>query len=162
MANAKKITIDFSESAVTAYCIIRRESDGFLINAGDGAFAASPADPALTLTEDTVIRGRYEAAESRTVWDDGRYTVAAYKQSGASPDPAADTIIGSGELSVKDDVEVYLDAMPSFVHKWVLNRLEFTTGGGGTETVTLFDDDGVTALKTWVWDGGAKSRSAAV
>ncbi len=45
-----------------------------------------------------------------------------------------------------------------FVEKWILNKLVESPSG----TWKLYDDDGVTALKTWTWDGSAKVRSEAV
>lgn len=162
MAETKKITIDWSESGADVYAMVRRELDGYLLDDATGDFAAAPADPCVGLAEDGVIKGRYEAVEDRSAWDDGRYTVAVYKQSGPAPSPASDTIIGSGEMAVRDDREVYLDSMPSFVHDWIVNRLEVSDNGDGTETITLYGDDDVTALKTWTWDGAAKTRSRAV
>lgn len=113
MANAKKIIADWSEVGKTVYCIIRREADGFLLNSADGTFAASPANTYLTLTENATIKGRYEVSESRTVWTDGRYTIAVYKQAGGSPAPASDTIISSGEMDIASDAEIYPDVFPS-------------------------------------------------
>lgn len=158
MANSKKIITDWSETGKTIYCIVRREVDGYLLNDAVGAFATAPADPYLTLTEHATIKGRYEASEARSSWTDGRYTVAVYKQAGGSPAPASDTIIGSGELTIENDLEVYLDKMPSFVHKWILNKLVESPAG----TWKLYDDDGVTVLKTWTWDSSAKVRSGAL
>lgn len=105
---AKKITLDWSEINKTIYSMIRREADSYLLDDGDGNFAVSPVDPYLSLTEDSIIRGRYEVLESRQVWDDGSYTIVAYKQSGGSPSPIADTAIGSSEMIIKDDSEVVL------------------------------------------------------
>ena len=110
MAENKRITLDWDTTGLTAYCIIRREADDFRMDDADGSFAASPADPYVSLTEDAVIKGRYELDESRTVWIDDRYSVAIYSQAGGSPAPASDTIIGTGEMSIKDDLEVILSA----------------------------------------------------
>ena len=119
MANAKKIISDWSETAKTVYCIIRREADSYLLNSVDGTFGAAPANPYLTLTENATIKGRYEASEARTVWTDGRYTIAVYKQAGASPAPVSDTVIGTGEMDIISDAEIYPDVLPS-------SRLAFT------------------------------------
>lgn len=116
MANPKDIIADWSQTGLTVYCIIRREVDDFRLDDADGSFAAAPADPYLSLTEDSVIKGRYEVAESRTVWDDGLYTVAVYRQSDASPVPVSDIIIGTGKLYIKDDFETALDGNPDPVH----------------------------------------------
>lgn len=109
MANVKKITCDWSESGRTVYCMVRRETDSYRLNDSDGDFAISPADPYISLTEDLVIKGRYELSESRTAWDDGTYTTIVYKQIGASPSPSADTIIGSGEIYISSDSEVKIE-----------------------------------------------------
>lgn len=106
MANAKKITLDYSQTGITAYCIIRREADGYLLNDATGSFASAPADPYISMTEDGTIKGRYEKSESRSAWNDGRYTIVVYKQAGGSPSPVADTVIGSGEMSIVSDTEV--------------------------------------------------------
>ncbi len=103
MANIKKLTLDWSETGITVYCIVRREVDLFLLDDADGTFAASPADPYLSLTEDSVIYGRYEVSESRQVWDNGSYTVICYKQNGGSPSPTNDTVIGSGDVFIQGD-----------------------------------------------------------
>ena len=110
MAENKRITLDWDTTGLTVYSIIRREADSFRLNDADGAFAADPADPYISLTEDAVIKGRYELDESRTVWDDGRYSVAIYSQAGGSPAPVSDTIIGTGEMAISDDLEVFLSA----------------------------------------------------
>lgn len=106
MPNVKKITIDFPQTGMTTYCIIAREADSYLLNDADGSFAAAPADPYLSLAEHGTIKGRYSVSESRTAWNDGRYTVAVYQQVGGSPAPASDIIIGSGALNIISDTEV--------------------------------------------------------
>lgn len=109
MAEIKRLFLDWDTTGITVYCIIRREVDDYRLNDADGSFASSPADPYVSLSEDAVIKGRYEKDESRSVWDDGRYTVAIYSQAGGSPAPVSDTIIGTGELAIDGDLEVYLD-----------------------------------------------------
>ena len=176
MPNAKKIISDWSETAKTVYCIIRREADGYLLDDADGTFGAAPADPYLSLAEDATIKGRYEASEARTAWNDGRYTIAVYKQAGGSPAPASDTVIGTGEIDIVSDAEIYPDVLPSsrptladieastvlakqakldFVEKWILNKLVESPAGSWK----LYDDDGVTVLKTWTWDASTRMRS---
>ena len=110
MPNVKRITLDWSETGITVYCIIRRETDGFRLNDADGGFAVNPADPYLSLIEDTVIKGRYEVSESRQVWNDDNYTSSIYKQAGGSPAPASDTIIGTGSLYIISDTDIILNA----------------------------------------------------
>lgn len=115
MANVKKFTLDWNTTGLTIYGIIRREADSFRLNSADGTFATNPASPYLSLTEDTVIKGRYELSESRTVWNDGRYTFAIYKQVGGSPAPVSDMIIGTGEMDIVGDLEIYPDVFSSAI-----------------------------------------------
>ena len=107
MANVKRITLDWSETGITVYYIARREIDNYRMDDADGDFAAAPADPYQELSEDAVIKSRYEADESRVAWDNGRYTFTFYKQAGGSPVPASDTVIGTGELDIANDIEVF-------------------------------------------------------
>lgn len=131
MANIKKLTLDWQETAKTVYAIIRREADGYRLNDADGAFASAPADPYVSLTEDSVIKGRYEKNESRTVWSDGEYTVAVYRQAGGSPSPVADTIIGSGVMWIISDAEVPFDGGNTMTCEWG------TAQGGNANKITL-------------------------
>ena len=103
---AKKISLFHSATGKTIYCIVRRSADGYRLNDADGSFAAAPADPYITLAEDAVIKGLYEVSEARTVWTAGKYEIFAYSQAGGSPAPAADTMIGAGELHIQQDAEV--------------------------------------------------------
>ena len=130
MAENKRITLDWDATGLTVYCIIRRETDDFRMDDSDGSFAASPVDPYVSLTEDAVIKGRYELDESRTVWGDDRYSVAIYNQAGGSPTPASDTIIGTGELAIKDDLEVFLSIpVPTVAEIWA-NAIRTLTSFG--------------------------------
>lgn len=106
MANVKKILHPWSVTGLTVYCIVRREVDGYLLDDADGSFAVSPADPYVSLIENGTIKGLYEKSESRTVWNNGKYIIAIYKQIGGSPAPVSDTLIGSGELQILSDTEV--------------------------------------------------------
>ena len=106
MANIKKITHLWNMTALTLYCIIRREADGYLLNDADGSFANAPADPYISMSEDATIKGMYELSESRTVWTDGKYSVVVYRQSGVSPVPASDIVIGGDPMEIKSDTEV--------------------------------------------------------
>lgn len=179
MASVKRLTLDYSATALTVYAIIRREVDSYRLDDGTGSFAVSPADPYVSATEDAVIKGRYQIDESRQVWTDGRYTVAFYQQAGGSPAPVSDTIIGSGELVIYSDAEVYSDVLPSsrptlagmeastvlakqakldFVEKWILNKLVESPSG----TWTLYDTDDTTPLKVWTWTAGTSTRAKAI
>lgn len=106
MANDKKITIDWSEIDQTLYGIVRRELTGEFLDDVAGTFATTATDIYISLVEDGTVRGRYEVTENRTVWPDGQYLAAIYKQGGASPSTSADQIIGSGELNITNDIEI--------------------------------------------------------
>jgi len=107
MANVKRIAISTAEgTALTVYAIIKRISDGYLLDDSDGSFADGPADPYLSLSEDSVIKGNYSVDESRVSWSDGEYEITAYMQDGGSPAPATDTVIGSGQMFIRSDEEV--------------------------------------------------------
>jgi hypothetical protein len=111
--NDKHITATWGETGETLYAIIRRELDSYRLNDADGAFASAPADPFLSLTEDSVIKGLYEATEARAAWDDGYYTIMVYKQAGVTPVPLADTPVGTGRMYIEDDTET--DAISKLV-----------------------------------------------
>jgi hypothetical protein len=110
MANTKKIIADYFETGATLYCIIRRELDDYLLNDADGAFAAAPADPYVSMTENSTIKKRYELSESRTAWNDGVYGLIVYKQVGGSPAPVSDTLVASGDMVIDNDEEVILSS----------------------------------------------------
>jgi len=94
----------------TVYAIVRRDSDSFLMNDADGEFVVAPsADPFLALTEDATIKGFYEASESRTVWTDSQYLFFFYEQTGGSPAPASDKLIGTRNVAAHTDKLVGLD-----------------------------------------------------
>lgn len=105
MPNIKKISHPYNLTGRTFYCIIRQDATGYLLNDADGAFANAPADPYVSLTEHTTIKGLYELSESRSVWANGQYTITIYRQSGANPAPSADTITGAGVMSILGDTE---------------------------------------------------------
>jgi len=54
----------------TVYGIIKKLSNGYLLDDADGAFAAAPADPYVSFTEDSVLKSFYALSESRAVWAD--------------------------------------------------------------------------------------------
>jgi hypothetical protein len=103
MANVKKFGTTKIVTGSTVYCIIRREVDGYRMNDADGAFAAAPADPYVSLTEDSVLKGFYEKSESRTAWEPGWYKIFFYKQAGGAPAPASDTLPDFIDLFVVGD-----------------------------------------------------------
>jgi len=73
--------------------MVKRLSDGFLLNDADGSFSAAPADPYFSLPQDAALKGIYTATEARTAWTDGEYLIAYYAQLGGSPAPTTDTNI---------------------------------------------------------------------
>lgn len=111
MANIKRIFLDWDETGITVYYISRREIDNYRMDDADGDFASAPADPYQELTEDVVIKGRYESDESRVAWDNGVYTFIFYAQAGGSPVPVNDRVIGTGEMVIENDLEVYISAL---------------------------------------------------
>lgn len=128
MANAKKGVANTTTGA-TVYVIINRESDDYLLNDADGAFASAPADPYVSMTEHATLKGRYAKSESRTVWTDGQYGWTAYKQAGGSPSPVADTVIGAEIMTVVNDLEVTLDAPVSFLMDCIKNKKYLVKSG---------------------------------
>ena len=103
MANVKLLATSRIATAQTVYCIVRRESDGYLLNDSDGAFAAAPSDPYVSMTEHGTIKGLYEKSESRTAWEPDQYTVYIYDQTGGSPAPASDTLADQMSFFVVGD-----------------------------------------------------------
>lgn len=96
----------FSDTGLTMYGIIIRESDGYRLNDANGSFGAAPADYFLSLSEDSTVKGYYTVQESRTAWNDGTYIVLLYSQTGGSPSTSSDVILNSGTLEIKDDAEL--------------------------------------------------------
>lgn len=108
MANAKTFYASFP-TGNTIYGIIRRLSDGYLLNDADGAFANTPADPYISFTEDSTIKSLYSLSESRAAWDDGSYRCYMYKQAGGSPAPVSDLLVGIQYMYTKSDTEVVVE-----------------------------------------------------
>ena len=111
----KQISIGFTETGITSYCVIKEESTGFYYDETDGDFRAwnSPTtDNFLALAEDTNVKGLYEVTvpdAGEPAWDDGSYLIIAYKQSGGSPSPASDEVIGDGRMYIVSDTEIILN-----------------------------------------------------
>ena len=147
MADIKRITLDWNETGITVYYIARREIDDFRMDDSDGDFASAPADPYQELTEDAVIKGRYEADESRVAWDDGRYTFTFYKQTGGSPAPASDTVIGTGEMHVRNDFEVVRDFSSRDVRGHLFSLIE-SQRGSHTGSIEIIYWDPIGGLDT--------------
>ena len=144
MAAAKIISIAWPETAKTIYCIIRRKTDSYRLNDANGAFAANPADPYLSLSEDAVIKGLYEVSESRTVWNDGIYLVVIYKQSGANPAPVTDTIIGAEEMYISDDIQIIVSEL--IVSGVTVDPIQVATGVLDN-MITVTDNAPVTVIR---------------
>lgn len=102
----KVISIAWTETSVSIYCIIRQQINSYRFDNGNGTFVSTPINPYLFLIEDAVIKGLYEISESRTVWADGVYIVIVYKQKGLTPSPSVDIVIGAEEMFISADTEV--------------------------------------------------------
>lgn len=103
MANVKVLGTSRISTGQTVYCIVRRESDGYLLNDADGSFGAAPADPYLSLSEHGTIKGLYEVSESRAAWEPDRYMAYFYYQAGGSPAPASDSLADEASFFVVGD-----------------------------------------------------------
>lgn len=102
MANVKKLWTKTTTGS-TVYVIVRREVDSYLLNDAGGDFASAPADPYVSLTENTVIKSLYELSESRVAWEPGQYKSFFYRQVGGSPVPASDTLLEVTDFYVVGD-----------------------------------------------------------
>ena len=125
---AKNIIMQYPESGIALYCLIRQETSGFLFDNSDGDFRPTPVDLFLPLTEHTVIKGMYEVSENRRIWTDGRYVVVCYKQIGAAPTIANDVLIGTGDMYVVDNAEVVLNADVAAARQTILQRRDEAVG----------------------------------
>ena len=107
----KKVLLDWSETGSTVYTIVERDADGALLNDADGSFTtvSTVADPYWSLTEHSIIKGRYSATRSDATWSTGLHTYAIYSQAGTAAVPVSDTIIGTGLIFIVGDAEVVLD-----------------------------------------------------
>jgi len=149
MPNTKKISQPWSETGKTVYTIIRREADLYLINDASGAFANAPADPYILLTEDGTIKGLYELSEARAAWNDGNYFIFIYRQTGATPVPASDMMIGSSKMEIVSDTEVdssaviTIDTVVDLIEDILRNKMKITDLTG---TTILYADNSSTEL----------------
>lgn len=133
----KKIIVDYPVTGESLYCLIRRESDDFLLNDADGAFAAAPADPYVSLTENSTIKKRYELLENRTVWTDGVYSIISYRLTGVSPNLINDVLISSGIMVVQNNAEVVISSLQQ-----IDDQLSASHGNGAWDsaaTVSILD-----------------------
>jgi len=133
----KRFIIDYPQTGLTVYCIIRREIDNYIFDDSIGDFSNSPVDPYQTMVENSFIKKRYEFSEDRNEWSDGNYSVVAYSQIGPSPDLINDVLIGSCMLKIYNDAEVF-----ALSAEEVDSRLSLTHGSGSwtsSETSTILD-----------------------
>lgn len=100
MPNVKEIKIPHSTTGLTVQVRIKREADGYLLNDADGAFASAPADSLIDTTEHGTLKGLYELSESRTAWNNGKYTFTAYVSTDLN------VAIAIGQIEIIDDLEV--------------------------------------------------------
>jgi hypothetical protein len=108
MANAKLITASAS-TGQTCYAIVRRDSDGYLLEASSGVFdtGLTATQAGNLLTEDSLIKGLYETTEDREVWANGAYTYIAYVEaSSGTINPVTDTLIGIERVYFAQDIEL--------------------------------------------------------
>jgi hypothetical protein len=103
MAENKNIRFDYYEKGLSLYCIVRKEINQYILDATDGIFKSSPANPYFTMTENAVIKGLYEVNEARILWDDGNYHVTVFQMLGASQVPATDDKVGEGDIFITND-----------------------------------------------------------
>ena len=99
---ADKTIIIYGSTGVTYKCIIRRRSDGYLMDPTDGVFKAAASivgTTRLSLAEDANTPGYHVVTEARALWLDGLYDVAVYE--GVYTDA-----VGGYDMKVKDDAEV--------------------------------------------------------
>lgn len=96
----KKIKTTYASGAALE-CTVVRDSDGYLLDNNDGAFKASAtpgADFRVPLAESGSVSGLYLKDESRTVWNNGTYTIVIYLVGGSDP-------VGGEEMSIVADAE---------------------------------------------------------
>ena len=128
MANAKEIKASYAVTGVTIQVRIKREADGYLLNDADGTFAAAPGDSLVDLTEHATLKGLYEKSESRTAWNDGKYTVTAYVSTDLN------TIVASGQIYILGDKEVELSLLQNGGYEGGAVWIDETNGSAGTES----------------------------
>lgn len=109
---AKNVIFDVGQTNWTIYSIIQN-SVGSYYDDLDGTFKVSPTTPYVSLTEDTLILGRYANRNFGTSasWADGLYLAALYSQVGGSPDLNNDNLIGSVKIFIRNDVQIDIDVL---------------------------------------------------
>jgi len=108
MPNTKTFTTS-AATGQTVYCLVKRDSDGYLLRASNGAFETglTATQAGQILTENGTIKGLYEGTENRNTWNDGSYTFVCYAESVAGTiNPSGDLILGINRVSFKSDTEI--------------------------------------------------------
>jgi hypothetical protein len=101
----KKFSIGYL-TGKTLYLVVKKDADGYLLNDADGTFAAAPADPYVSFTEDATLKGYYAKTEGRTAWADGTYISVIYEQLAGAPALATDWLCSMYSFDVKNDVQI--------------------------------------------------------
>lgn len=128
---ATKTILALSDTGQTLYAVVRRALDGYFLNDADGAFAAAPSDRYLSFSEDGTVKGLYSLTENRTAWDDGKYDVLLYSQTGGSPATASDFPIGEDEIEMQDDAEILSSSSVDLTGvRVLLSRINTSLSGG--------------------------------
>lgn len=149
---ATKSILTLSDTGQTLYAIIRRAADGYFLNDADGAFAAAPADLFLAFVEDLSVKGLYTIAENRTVWNDGKYAILVYSQTGGAPATASDFPIGEGEIDIVDDAEVTPTSSVDLTGIRVLLSRINTTVATGQKTLEKALEGGLGQIRPAILD----------
>lgn len=108
MPNTKTLTTS-AATGQTVYCLVKRDSDGYLLRASNGAFETglTATQAGQLLTENSTVKGLYEGTENRNTWNDGTYTFVCYAESvSGTINPATDLILGINRVSFKSDTEI--------------------------------------------------------
>lgn len=161
-----KRIIAHGETGAVVYCTVTREADGYILDGFTGGFSSTSVYPYTFLAEHSTIKGRYETAETRSTWNDGKYVVTVYKQAGTDPAPASDTVIASGEMKVENDIEVEeltlseiegsavlakeatvqsILTIVTLLKKYVRNK-KLIVNEAGVKSLVIYDDNGTTEL----------------
>lgn len=125
---AKIIISDLGQTGLTIYAVIQNSAGNYLDNV-DGIFRSSPASPSVSLTEDTLIKGRYVNRNVGIViaWANGTYYSAIYRQLGGSPSLSTDELVGSGEIQISSDIEISTSKIYTDLAKTSTTALESTS-----------------------------------
>ncbi|OHB72740.1 MAG: hypothetical protein A2W23_01250 [Planctomycetes bacterium RBG_16_43_13] len=163
---------------------VRRRQNGYLLDWSDNVFKISGGSlPSTTLTElDSIgFAGYYYKILNVGVWPDGWYVIGTTYNGTPKQNGSVEMLIKGGQISegynssnlnmtlstVNDNVLTRLATSAytapdnnkiAFVEKWILNKLIENPVG---DSITLYDDDGITPLKTWAYNSATKTRSKA-